>query len=107
MILLCGLNRNDLEFIIKESLPTGENYDSWTVHAKGSCVIANTLYTGNNYLGKKKFANIEIVFDVSSPSDVNINYDNNSIDVREWIEENKIDNVIRKDVIGCFSGCIV
>ena len=103
MISLCGLERNKLESVIKDSLPTGENYDSWIVYAKGSHIIANTLYAGNNNLGKKKFANIEIVFDVSSLSDVNINYDNNSIDVREWIEENKIDDIIRKDVVGCFS----
>lgn len=103
MISLCRLKRNELESVVKESLPTGENYDSWTIRVKGSHVIANTLYTGNNKLGKKKFANIEIVFDVSSPSDVDINYDNNSIDIREWIEENKIDDVIRKDVVGCFS----
>ena len=103
MISLCGLKRNELESVVKEFLPTGENYDSWTIRVKGSCVIANTLYMGNNNLGKKKFANIEIVFDVSSPSDLNINYDNNSIDVREWIEENRIDDVIRKDVVGCFS----
>ena len=103
MISLCGLKRNELESVIKDSLPIGENYDSWTVHVKGSHVVANTLYTGNNNLGKKKFANIEISFNVSSPSDVNVSYEDNSIEIREWIEENEIDNIVRKDVFNRFS----
>ena len=107
MILLCGLKRNKIESIIKDSLPTGENYDSWTIRVKGSCIIANTLYTGKNNLGKKKFANIEIVFDVSSPSDVNVSYADNSIEICEWIEENEIDNIVRKDVVNRFSECII
>ena len=107
MISIKDLERNKLESVIKDSLPTGENYDSWTVYAKGSHIIANTLYAGNNNLGKKKFANIEIVFDVSSPSDVNVSYADNSIEIREWIEENEIDNIVRRDVVNRFSECII
>lgn len=107
MISLCGFKRNELESVVKESLPTCENYDSWTIRVKGSHVVANTLYTGNNNLGKKKFANIEVSFDISSPSDVNVSYADNSIEIREWIEENEIDNIVRKDVVNRFSECII
>ena len=107
MISLCGLKQNELESVIKDSLPTSQNYDPWTVRVKGSFIIANTLYTGNNNLGKKKVANIEVLCDVSSPSDVNISYADNSIEIREWIEENEIDYIVRKDVVNRFSECII
>lgn len=83
---------------VEKALPTGENYDDWSVHVGQHRVWAYTLYTGYNRLGNKKYANFRISFEVANPTDVFVNYADNSIDVREWIEENGIDHLVRDEV---------
>ena len=83
---------------VKKALPMGESYDGWTVYASQHRVRAYTLYTGHNRLGNKKYANFCISFEIANPTDVRVNYIDNGIDVREWIEENGIDHLVHDEV---------
>ena len=83
---------------VEKALPTGESYDDWTVCVDRRRVRAYTLYTGHNRLGNKKYANFCISFEIANPTDVFVNYADNSIDVREWIEENGIAHLVRDEV---------
>ena len=91
--------QNEVEYLVERALPTGENYDDWTVCIDHHRVKAYTLYTGYNKLGNKKYANFGISFDVVNPTDVRVNYGDNTIDVREWIEEKGIDFLVRDEVV--------
>lgn len=88
-----------VECLVEKVLPTGESYDDWTVCVDHHCVKAYTLYTGYNKLGNKKYANFGISFEVANPADVRIDYMDNGIDVREWIEKNGIDSLVRDEVV--------
>jgi len=87
-----------LKELVKKALPTGESYDDWIVHVGHNRIWTYTLYTGYNKLGNKKYANLRISFEKTNPNDVYINCTDNSIDVREWVEENGIDNLVRDEV---------
>ena len=88
-----------VECLVEKVHPTGEIYDDWTVCVDHHCVKAYTLYTGYNKLGNKKYANFGISFEVANPADVRIDYMDNGIDVREWIEKNGIDSLVRDEVV--------
>lgn len=40
-----------------------------------------------------------LTFEVTNPTDISVNYMDNSIDVREWIEENGITHLVRDKVV--------
>lgn len=88
-----------VECLVEKSLPTGEEYDDWTVCVDQYYVRAYTLYTGYNKLGNKKYANFRISFKIANPADVRVDYDDNTSDVREWIEKNGIDSLVRDEVV--------
>lgn len=91
--------QDKVEYLVEKVLPTGESYDDWTVLVDHHRVRAYTLYTGYNRIGNKKYANFGISFEVVNPTDVRVDYMDNSIDVREWIEENGIDYLVRDEVV--------
>lgn len=91
--------QDKVEYLVEKALPTGESYDDWTVLVDHHRVLAYTLYTGYNRIGNKKYANFGISFEVVNPTDVRVDYMDNSIDVREWIEENGIDYLVRDEVV--------
>lgn len=66
----------------------------------GLCMLVNIVcvYTGHNRLGNKKYANFCISFEIANPTDVRVNYMDNGIGVREWIEENGIGHLVRDEV---------
>ena len=88
-----------VECLVEKFLPIGEEYDDWTVFVDQYYVRAYTLYTGYNKLGNKKYANFRISFKIANPADVCVDYDDNTSDVREWIEENGIDFLVRDEVV--------
>jgi len=88
-----------VECLVEKALPTGEEYDDWTVCVDQYYVRAYTLYTGYNRIGNKKYANFCISFEVVNPTDVRVDYMDNGIDVREWIEKNGIDSLVRDEVV--------
>ena len=53
---------------VEKALPTGENYDDWSVHVGQHRVWAYTLYTWYNRLVNKKYANFRISFEVANPT---------------------------------------
>ena len=91
--------QDKVEDLVEKALPTGDSYDDWTVLVDHHRVRAYTLYTGFNRIGNKKYANFCISFEVVNPTDVRVNYMDNGIDVREWIEENGIDHLVRNEVV--------
>ena len=91
--------QDKVEYLVEKALPTGDSYDDWTVLVDHHRVRAYTLYTGFNRIGNKKYANFCISFEVVNPTDVRVNYMDNGIDVREWIEENGIDHLVRNEVV--------
>lgn len=50
-------------------------------------------------MGNKKYANFCVSFEVANPIDVRVDYEDNTSDVREWIEENGIDYLVRDEVV--------
>ena len=92
-------NSIELEHLIKNTLPKGKNYDDWTVLVGRHRVKAYTLYTGYNKNGNKKYANFCVSFEIANPANVQVDYTDNSIDVREWIEDNGIDNLVYEDIV--------
>ena len=88
-----------MECLVEKFLPIGEEYDDWTVCVDHHRVKAYTLYTGYNKLGNKKYANFCISFEIANPTDVRVDYMDNGIDVREWIEKNGIDSLVRDEVV--------
>ena len=88
-----------VEYLVENTLPTDEKYDDWAVSVDCYGVRAYTLYTGYNKLGNKKYANFCVSFKVADPTNVRVDYMNNTIDVREWIENNGIDIVVHEDVV--------
>ena len=91
--------QDKVEYLVEKALPTGDSYDDWTVLVDHHRVRAYTLYTGYNRIGNKKYANFCISFEVVNPTDVRVNYMDNGIDVREWIEENGIDHLVHDEVV--------
>lgn len=88
-----------VEYLVEKALPTGDSYDDWAVLVDHHRVRAYTLYTGYNKLGNKKYANFCVSFEVANPIDVRVDYEDNTSDVREWIEENGIDYLVRDEVV--------
>ena len=91
--------RNKVEYLVEKALPTGDSYDDWTVIVDHHRVRAYTLYTGYNRIGNKKYANFCVSFEVANPIDVRMDYEDNTSDVREWIEENWIAHLVRDEVV--------
>ena len=85
----------DLEILLEEQLPRcgccGGEFDEWVVSSSVDCVKAWSLYTTRNRLGNNKYINVEVVIPFASPFDLTVSFQDNTIDVREFVQSEKID----------------
>ena len=85
----------DLEILLEEHLPRygccGGEFDEWVVSSSVDCVKAWSLYTTRNRLGNNKYINVEVVIPFASPFDLTVSFGDNTIDVREFVQSEKID----------------
>lgn len=85
----------DLEILLEEQLPRcgccGGEFDEWVVSSSVDCVKAWSLYTTRNRLGNNKYINVEVVIPFASPFELTVSFQDNTIDVREFVQSEKID----------------
>lgn len=85
----------DLEILLEEHLPRygccGGEFDEWVVSSSVDCVKAWSLYTTRNRLGNNKYINVEVVIPFASPFELTVSFQDNTIDVREFVQSEKID----------------
>lgn len=85
----------DLEILLEEQLPRcgccGGEFDEWVVSSSVDCVKAWSLYTTRNRLGNNKYINVEVVIPFASPFELIVSFQDNTIDVREFVQSEKID----------------
>lgn len=88
----------DLEILLEEQLPRygccGGEFDEWTVSVGVDCVKAWSLYTTRNRLGNNKYINVEVVIPFASPFDLTVSFQDNTIDVREFVQKEMIDRMV-------------
>ena len=85
----------DLEILLEEQLPRcgccGGEFDEWVVSSSVDCIKAWSLYTTRNRLGNNKYINVEVVIPFASPFELTVSFQDNTIDVREFVQSEKID----------------
>lgn len=97
------MERKDAEKFIKENLPVSSEYDEWIVFNESDYYIsAKTLFTFKNHLGNNKYATIYIKFPIGDLRNFSFNYSMNPEDVREFIEENKLDEKVIREILKSF-----
>lgn len=88
----------DLEILLEEQLPRcgccGGEFDEWVVSSSVDCIKAWSLYTTRNRLGNNKYINVEVVIPFASPFDLTVSFQDNTIDVREFVQKEMIDRMV-------------
>lgn len=88
----------DLEILLEEHLPRygccGGEFDEWVVSSSVDCVKAWSLYMTRNRLGNNKYINVEVVIPFASPFDLTVSFQDNTIDVREFVQKEMIDRMV-------------